>query len=160
MRCAARKLILAAMAGVLMAPASAAGADGHSLTVSATVLSKNNCRFSTAASTLALAIDPASSSPVSASSTLSVRCTGSAAFTTWSLSGNSGLHGASPAARRLRHGTNPAELLAYSLSFPASGAVARNVWQSVTLTAAVQPADFQNASVGLYSDQVTLSLLP
>ena len=148
------------MAAGLTAPALAPAADGHSLTVSATVLSKNHCRFSTASSTLALSIDPSSSTPATASGTLSLRCVGSDPVTTWSLSGNSGLHGASPAARKLRHGATPTELLSYSLTFPASGTVARNIWQSVAVTATVQPADFQNASSGLYSDQVTLSLLP
>jgi spore coat protein U-like protein len=160
MRCAVRNLVLAAMAGVLAAAPGARAADGHSLTVSATVVSNSNCRFSTAGSTLALSIDPASGAAATASGTLSIRCVGSAATANWSIAANSGLYGASPSALRMRHGTNPAEFLPYSLSFPASGSVPKNVWQDLTVTASVLPADFQNVSAGAYSDAVTLSLLP
>jgi len=42
----------------------------------------------------------------------------------------------------------------------AIGSVAKNVWQSLPVSATVLPADFQNVSSGAYSDSVTLSLLP
>ena len=54
----------------------ALAADGHGLTVSATVLSKNSCRFATAASTLGLTVDPASGTAVSAGTTVAIRCQG------------------------------------------------------------------------------------
>lgn len=160
MRCAVRNLALAAMAAALGAAPGAQAADAHSLVVSAAVLSKNNCRFATAASTLSLSIDPASGAAATASATLSIRCTGAAATALWTLSGDNGLYGSSPSALRMRHSTNPAEFLPYSLSFPASGSVPRNVWQNLSVTATVLPADFQNVSSGAYSDSVTLSLLP
>jgi len=154
-----RRLVLAALAGALVG-APAVAADGHSLTISATVLSNSNCRFSAAASTLSLSIDPASSAPVTASGSVSIRCVGAAATANWSISSDNGLYGSSPSALRMRHGTDFAQFLPYSLSFPASGSVPKNVWQSLPVTATVLPADFQNASSGAYSDSVTLSLLP
>jgi len=154
-----RNLVVAAVALGLAVPGAMA-ADGHSLTVSATVISNSNCRFSTAASSLALSIDPASGAAATASGTVSIRCVGSPATALWSLASNSGLYGSSPAALRMRHGTNVTEFLPYALAFPASGSVPKNVWQDLTLTATVQPADYQNAAAGAYSDAVTLSLLP
>ncbi len=160
MRCAVHKLALAAMAGALVAAPDALASGGHSITVSATVVPTNKCRFASAASSLSLGIDPASAAAATASGTLSIRCTGGAATTTWGLSANSGLYGSSPSALRMRHGTSATEFLPYSLSFPASGTVPRNVWQDLTVTATVLPADFQNALSGAYSDSVTLSLIP
>lgn len=148
------------LALLLCAASSALAGGGHVLTVSAAVLSKNNCRFSTAASTVSLAIDPASGAAATASTTLSIRCTGSAAIANWSLSSDNGLHGASPAALRMRHATDLAEFLPYTLSFPVSGSVPKNVSQSLTVTATVAAADYQNVQPGAYSDTVALSLLP
>jgi hypothetical protein len=145
---------------LLCAASSALAGGGHSLTVSAVVPSKNNCRFSGAGSTLSLSVDPAGGAAVAASTSLSIRCLGSSAVATWSLSANSGLYGVSPAALRMRHGTNLAEFLPYVLSFPASGSVTKNVWQDITVTATVAAADYQNARPGAYSDTVALSLLP
>lgn len=151
------RLLLAAL---LCAASSALAGGGHSLTVSAAVLSKNNCRFATAASTLSLNIDPAGGAAASASASLSIRCTGSAALANWSMTSNSGVYGSSASALRMRHGTDIAEFLPYALSFPATGSVAKNVWQSLTVTATVAAADYQNARPGAYSDTVVLSLLP
>lgn len=149
-----RSLVPVAMALALAASAAGA-ADGHSLTVSATVISASNCRFSTAASTLSLAIDPASGAAATASGTLAIRCVGGAAIASWSLASNNGLYGS-----RMRHATDLTQFLPYTLSFPASGTVPRNTWQNLAVSATVQPADFQNVPGGAYSDAVTLSLLP
>lgn len=148
------------LALLLCTASSALAGGGHTLTVSAAVLSKNNCRFSSAASTLALVIDPANGAAATASTSLSVRCTGSAALANWSMSSDSGLYGSSPSALRMRHGTDATQFLPYSLTFPASGTVAKNVSQALSVTATVLPADFQNVAAGAYSDTVVLSLLP
>jgi hypothetical protein len=145
---------------LLCAASSALAGGGHVLTVSAAVLSKNNCRFAAATATLSLSIDPAGGTAVASGATLSIRCTGSAATANWSLTSNSGLYGSSPSALRMRHGSDTAQFLPYSLTFPSSGSVAKNVWQDLTVTATVLPADFQNALPGAYSDTVVLSLLP
>lgn len=133
---------------------------GHQLTVSAVVLSKSNCRFTTGAASISLAIDPSSASPASASASVSFSCAGSASTAAWALSNDSGLHGASASALRMRHASAPADFLPYVLSYPTNGTTSKNVTQTVTLSATVAPADFQNALPGAYSDRITLSLLP
>jgi len=136
------------------------GGGGHQLTVSAVVLTKSNCRFTTASSSLSLAINPASTSAVSASASVSFRCTGSVLFPTWALLNNSGLHGTGPTGLRMRHTSAPSEFLPYTLSYPTSGSLIWGFLRTVTVTATVAAADYQNVLPGAYSDRVTLSLLP
>jgi spore coat protein U-like protein len=151
---------LTAMATAIAVAPGAGAADTHTIVVTATVLSKNNCRFSTATTNLAIGINPASTAPAMASTTLSLRCTGSGAVAVWSLANDNGLHGSGPASLRMQHQAQATQYLPYGLSYAASGSVAKNVWQDIAVTASVQPADFANAVAGSYSDSVTLTLLP
>lgn len=148
----------AALAAAAAQPAWAGGSNV--LTVSAVVLSKSNCRFSGPASTILLSVDPANATPASAGTSVTFRCTGSAPSASWSLSHGAGLHGANPSALRMRHATAASEFLPYSLTYPPSGSTAKNAFQTVTVTATVAAADAKNVLPGIYTDQVTLSLLP
>lgn len=159
-RATAGRVFLAAMALAIAAVPGAQAAGSHAITVTATVLSKNICRFSAPTSTLALAIDPASGAAASGGTTLSIRCMGSGALAVWSLSNDSGLHGGGPTALRMRHATDPLEYLNYSLAYTNAGSVPKNTDLAIPLTATVTPASFVNALPGTYSDSVTLSLLP
>jgi spore coat protein U-like protein len=146
---------------LLCAASSALAGGGHGLTVSAVVVSNNNCRFLTAASTLNLgAIDPSGTAAVSASANIRVRCTGSGLFAMWGISNNSGLYGLGANALRMRHATDTGEHLAYSLSYPQTGTIFWGVPRTITVAATVAAADYQNARPGAYSDTVVLSLLP
>ena len=60
----------------------------------------------------------------------------------------------------MRHATIPGEYLPYSLSYPQTGDVIWIIPQTITVTATVTAADYQNARPGAYSDTVSLSLLP
>lgn len=145
---------------LLCAASSALAGGGHSLTVSAVVVSNSNCRFMTAASTLNLgAIDPSGTAPRTASANVRVRCTG-ALFTAWGISNNAGLYGLGSNALRMRHATVPGEYLPYSLAYPKSGTAFFGLQQTIAVTATVSAADYQNVRPGAYSDTVVLSLLP
>ncbi len=148
-----------AAAGACAAPGVRA-ADVHTLAVSVTVLSKSACRFSATSSAIGLAIDPSSARAASAAASIVMRCTGSAPIATFALSTNNGLFGSSPASLRMRHATVTTEFLNYSLSYPASGSAPKGVNQTLTVTASVAPADFQDALPGTYSDTVRLSIVP
>jgi hypothetical protein len=149
------------LALLLCAASSALAGGGHTLTVSAVVVSNNSCRFLTAASTLNIgAIDPAGTAARSASTNIRIRCTGSGLFATWGISNNSGLYGLGSNALRMRHATVPGEYMAYSLTYPTSGTAFWIIPQTITITATVAAADYQNARPGAYSDTVILSLLP
>ena len=149
------------LALLLCAASSALAGGGHSLTVSAVVVSNNSCRFLTAASTVNLgAIDPAGTAPVSASTNIRVRCTGSGLFAMWGISNNSGLYGLGSNALRMRHATVAGEYMGYSLSYPQTGTIFWGIPRTITVAATVAAADYQNVPPGAYSDTVVLSLLP
>lgn len=156
-----RRLFAAAgvAAGLLALPVDAANTG--SLTLSATVLSKNVCRFTATTSALNFGnIDPTSASPVTATVSLSYRCNGSDAVATWAVSSDDGLNELGPGQPRMQHTTSPGNYLPYSLSFPASGSAPRNVIQTMTVTGTVFPASFSTAVAGGYSDTLVLSILP
>ena len=152
-------------AACLLALALAAGAPqqagAQTLTISAVVLSKNNCTFRGTTPALDfLAINPASSSPATANVTWTLRCNGSSAVATWALSAGDGLHSTGPGARRLRHTVSLTEYMAYTLTVPASGSATKNVDTSFTISGSIAPAAFQNALPGSYSDTVVITLTP
>lgn len=160
-RSALRALLVALAASAALAGLRVHAANSGTLTLSATVLSKNVCKFNTTATALNFGtIDPTSTAPVTVSLSLSYRCNGSDAVATWSVGSDDGLNETGPGQPRMRHTTSPAFYLPYSLSFPASGNAPRNVNQTMTVTGTVMPAAFAAAIAGSYSDTLVLSILP
>lgn len=160
-RTALRTLLVAATAAAALVAFHAQAANTGTLTLQATVLSKNVCKFNATATALNFGtIDPTSSSPVTVSLSLSYRCNGSDPVATWSVGSDDGLHETGPGQPRMQHTTNPAFYLPYSLSFPASGTAPRNVNQTMTVTGTIVPANFATAAAGSYSDTLVLSILP
>ncbi len=137
---------------------------GYSSTVSvqATVLSKSNCRFSTATATLALGnIDITSNNDVTAETNITIRCGGAAPLATYIITHDDGLYESGPNQNRMRHSTIITEFLPYSFTInPATATVPRNTNRTVTLSATVKATDFADAIAGLYNDTVTLSINP
>lgn len=137
-------------------------ADGIGVSVNAAVLSKNNCKFQ-GSSTPALAfgnIDPASTTPATASASLTIRCGGAAPIATYALEHDSGLHDTAPNAMRMKHATLN-EYLPYTFTLtPASGSVAKNTNLTIAVAGSVAPASFQAATIGAYTDTVVVTLNP
>lgn len=136
--------------------------DSAIVSVGATVLSKNNCKFKgpTAAILAFGNIDPASNANATATATLTIRCGGASPTVVYALDHDSGLHKTGVNANRAKHATLN-EFLAYSLTLtPASGSIAKNTEQVITLTGTITPANFQNATTGAYADTVVLTLSP
>lgn len=153
------KLAAALAAAAITLTAQAAGP--HTVNVGAVVLSNSNCRFSNGTSTLDFgAIDPSSSSNVTASVNIQYRCNGGAPVASWAISSNDGLYETGPNAPRMRHATTPTQFLAYTLNVPASGTAPRNTNMSFTLTGTIVPASFGTAIAGAYADSVVLSITP
>lgn len=146
-------------AGLLALPVDAANTG--SLTLSATVLSKNVCRFNSTATALNFGnIDPTSAAPVTVTLSLVFRCNGSDAVATWAVSSDDGLHELGAGQPRMQHAASPVNYLPYSLSFPASGSAPRNVNQTISVIGTLSPANFSTAIAGSYSDTLVLSILP
>ncbi len=134
----------------------------NSLLVSATVLSKNICKFNTASSTINFGnLNAANSTDVTASATITFRCLGSAPVAAYAITQDDGLYETGPSANRMRHATITTEYLPYTLTFnPASGTVAKNVPQNVTITGTVKASDYRTVAAGAYSDTVVISIVP
>jgi spore coat protein U-like protein len=137
-------------------------ADTASMSVSATVLSRSNCRFTTAALVLDFGtLDPVSTADITKTATSSFKCSGSAAVATFSLALGDGQHATGAGMRRMRHTLAASEYLPYSASIsPQSGSVGKNVLQAFTVTGTVQAMHFQNARAGDYLDTVVITVLP
>lgn len=153
---------LAATALLWGAAQPALAGDSAIISVGATVLSNNNCKFHTPrAATLAFGnIDLASTANATATATLTLRCGGASPTVTYALNHDSGLHKTGVNANRAKHATLN-EFLAYTLTLtPASGSIPKNTDQLITLTGTITPANFQNATAGAYADTVVLTLSP
>jgi spore coat protein U-like protein len=153
----------ACIALLAVASVHEAGAAGsHALSVSASVLSKNVCRFQTTGPTALPfgAIDPAGTNPVTVNLTLQYRCNGSDAIAAWSVASDDGLYEAGAGQPRMRHATVLSAFLPYSLTFPAAGTVARNTITNMSISATLSPASYANAQVGAYADSVVLTITP
>lgn len=159
--CLGRWYPLAATA-LLWGAAQPALADSATISIGATVLSKNNCKFKApGAATLTFGnIDPASTANATATATLTLRCGGASPTVVYALDHDSGLYKTGVNANRVKHATLN-EYLSYTLTLtPASGSIPKNTDQVVTLTGTITPANFQNATAGAYTDTVVLTLSP
>jgi hypothetical protein len=133
-----------------------------SLSVTTTVLTKSNCRFTTTTGTLNFGnIDPAGAADVSTTTSLSFRCNGSAPVATFLISDDDGLNETVADANRMGHTTLAGTFLPYQLSYtPTSASVPRGDIQTLSITGTVRSSDYRTAPVGAYSDMVILSILP
>lgn len=138
------------------------GAGTGSLAVTATVLSKNNCRFTTTTGTLNFGnIDPAGSADISATASLNFRCNGSQPVATFFINDDDGLNETAVDANQMGHTTLAGNFLPYQLSYtPTTASVPRGAVQTLTITGTVRSIDYQSAVAGVYRDTVILSILP
>lgn len=138
-------------------PIAVWGADIGALSVSATVLSKSNCKFSTPTGDLIFGtIDSGGTADVSATASLTFRCNGSAPIASYLLSDNDGLN-----TNRMAHTTLAGNFLPYELSYtPTTGSVPRGDPVTLSITGTVRSSDYRVAMAGAYSDTVILSILP
>lgn len=152
----------AAALGLLLSAGAALAAGSQSLEVSATVLSKNACRFTNGGpSQLAFGnIDPSAGTTVSLVVATTFRCTGSDAVATYSISSDDGLYAAGPGQPRMRHATDPTRYLPYALNIPQSASVPKNTTQTLSIEGTLTPADYADAVAGAYADTVVLTIEP
>lgn len=141
---------------------TAGAAGGHALEVSASVLSKNVCRFQTTGPTALPfgGINPTGTSPITTGTTLQYRCNGSDAVVSWSVGSDDGLYEAGAGQPRMRHATVTTAFLPYTLTFPAAGTVPRNTITNMSISATITPSAYANALVGAYADTIVLTLQP
>lgn len=137
-------------------------ADTHMVAVTATVLSKSECKFNSKTSNLNFGnLDPVNPIDKTTNTSITFRCGGSAPSATFSVTDDDGLYETGPNANRMRHTTITTEYLPYSLTLnPTSGTVPKNTDQTLTITGTVKGVDYQDALSGSYSDTVVISVAP
>ncbi len=137
-------------------------AAGNNLSVTATVVSKSNCRFKTAASTLAFGtLDPGNPSDKTVTTSATFRCGGSASTAIFAITHDSGLHETGADAPRMRHATVATEYLPYTIGLsPSSGSVPKNTDHTLTISGTVKGVDFRGAYAGNFADTVVISIEP
>lgn len=140
----------------------AQAAGNSSMAVSAVIVSKSNCKFSSGTMALNFGnVDPASTVNATASTSTGFTCNGSAPMATFFISAGDGLYSTGPGARRMQHATVATEFMAYSLSLsPTSATVPKGSAQTLTVTGTIQPFEFQNVRAGTYQDTVVITLTP
>jgi spore coat protein U-like protein len=137
--------------------------DSGILTVTATVITRGNCRFNSSTSTVDFgSLDPANPVDRNGNTTVVFHCSGNGNTPiTFAISDNDGLYKSGPSAPRMRHATQLSEYLPYTLSYnPSSGSVTKNTDQNITVSGTVKGTDYQNAYAGDYSDTVILLINP
>ena len=139
-------------------PADISFASNATVDVSATVQRINQCKFNTNDSTLDLGIlDPESPLDRTITTSLIFKCAGSDDLAVFSIS--SDFEGSS-GGRKMRNSSIEA-YIPYNLSLNnASGAVERNMDQSLTISINVKGADYRELYSGSYSDVVYISITP
>lgn len=137
-------------------------AGNNILSVKATVVSKSNCKFNSATSSINFGnLDPSTPNDKTVDTSVTFRCQGGASEATFYISHDSGLYETGPDALRMRHTTQVNEYLPYTLTLnPQSGTVPKGTNQTLTITGKVKGTDFQNAYAGSYADTVVISIEP
>ena len=156
-------LIIATLSIFVIAGIGYAGGS-NSVSVTATVVSNGSCSFTTSTSALNFGnLDP--SNPVDVTRTTSVlfRCFRWFIFpVTFFIGDDDGLYEIGTNANRMRHTTMTTEYLPYNFTLtPQSGTVTGNLANhTLTITGTVRGVDYQDATMGNYSDRVIVSIEP
>lgn len=137
-------------------------ADLGVFSVSATILSKSNCKFNSSAATLNFgSLDPVNPIPVTATTTLPFVCHGSANPATFQITDNDGLYATGANANRMRNLTVTTQYIPYQLSYsPSSASVPKGVDQTLTITGTIAASGYKTAMAGTYQDTVVLTITP
>jgi spore coat protein U-like protein len=162
--CMVRKIfILIAMIMVIsFLHGSLWAASTNSVAVTATVLSKNQCKFSTATAALNFGnLDPANPVDKTVSTSVNFRCMGSSPTATFFINDDDGLYESDANTNRMRHTSVGTEYIPYSFTLdPTSGTIPKNTPQTLTISGTVNGTDYQDAATGTYADTVVITVEP
>jgi spore coat protein U-like protein len=132
------------------------------ISIDAVILSKSRCRFVTTTATLDFgSLDPSSGVPVASSTTMTIRCGGSADPATFLITDDEGVNSIGPGSRRMQHTTLAGNFIPYSLSYtPATDTIPKNTNTPITINGSILGTDYQSIPPGAYSDTVVLTITP
>jgi spore coat protein U-like protein len=139
-----------------------AESDSGALEVTAKVLARTGCRFSSGSFPVLNfgSIDQSSTTNATAATTATVSCRGNI-LSFFNIVVDNGANSGGTGARRLRHQTLASELMPYALTVsPTTGWFLFTGSRTINITGTITPANFQSVAAGPYTDSVTLTLNP
>ncbi len=147
-----------ALTALLLMPRAIAF-DNATVNVTAAVV--GTCKF-VAPGTATLdfgTLDPSVGNDVSTTTTLQFWCTKGANYT---ITDDDGLYETGANQNRMRHATDNTEFIPYSFSYSPATGTGNGPQNPITLdiSGTVAGADYTNALVGPYSDEVTMTISP
>ncbi len=158
------------MATVALALFSGAShAANNSLTVSATVLNKTGCFFIAPSVPMNFGnLDPSLAVNATATANIVIRCNGNKATTAMQIARDGGQNVLANALR-MKHATSATEFIPYTLNLAGVtwstglyivGTIPSNANYTITLGGTILNADYRNALMGGYTDNVVLTITP
>jgi hypothetical protein len=150
---------------LLAAVEAQAASQGVTVSATATVISKNNCRFQSGPGTITFTLNPFNAVDTTAqdSTSITVRCTGSGDPASFLISDDGGQNGnIIPGQKQLMATiTGVPHYIPYSMSYSPSSAP-KNTIIPLTVSATILGSSYVNAAYSLtpYADTVTLTITP
>jgi len=132
------------------------------LTLSAVVLSKSQCKFNTKNATIDFGLlDPGAPVDVAGSASFDFTCIGNAPIASYAITIDDGLGSIVLGTPRMQHATDTTAFLPYSLSItPTSGTMPKKSVEILTIDATLPGSSYATAPAGIFSDTITITLLP
>lgn len=157
-----RTLAIIILCALLLPAGAYADTTTASVAVSATVISKNQCRFQTGNAHIAFSLNPLNPVDVSPqdATTITVRCTGSGNPATFAISDDGGVHDVVPGQKQLMATVaGVPHYIPYTMSYSPT-TIPRNTTRRLVVTASVLGASYASAYAGTYTDLVTITITP
>jgi len=153
-----RKSFLLVLSVVMLMLASSVSfaADTGTVNINATVV--GTCKFTTNSANINVTLDPSVGGTVNGTASLVFWCTKNASYT---VSDDDGLYETGVDANRVFNSTAN-EYIPYSFSYTPTSGTGNGPANPITLnlTASFAQVDYQNASAGIYTDTVTITVNP
>lgn len=130
--------------------------------LSAIVLSKSQCKFNTKNATIDFGLlDPGDPIDASGSASFDFTCVGNAPIATYVISIDDGLYSATPGTPRMQHATDTTAFMSYSLNInPTFGSLPKKTVETLQVDAFLPGSSYAASPAGIFTDTVTLTLLP
>jgi spore coat protein U-like protein len=145
------------------------GANNNALTVSAQVLNKTACFFIAPTTPMNFGnLDPALTTNANATANIVIRCNGNKATTAMQIARDAGQNVLANNLR-MKHATSATDFMPYTLNLGGVnwgtglfiiGTIPSNSNYSFNLGGTVLAADYRNALLGSYTDNVVLTITP
>jgi spore coat protein U-like protein len=155
--------IIGFMIALNLTLASLGHAAASNLAISATILSKNQCKFKNPSSQILAFgnLDPVNAPDVTRQATLEFVCNGKDPLVTYFVSDDDGQHATGSDGNRMQHLTLPAAYIPYSFAVtPDTGTGSKGADITLTITGVIRGNDYRTAFAGGYSDQITITIQP